>query len=92
MLDSFESFVEDGIAHLSLKRTTSIDATDSSTDDSSAAQGPGVQETTPSLPAAVVEKMKDILYDVRRLKEKLKTGLRDSGTYSTVTEDYIDTD
>lgn len=45
-----------------------------------------------SLPSNAIEKMKDILYDINKLINKLKTGLNDSNTYSTVSDDYINDD
>lgn len=88
LLESFSEFVEGGIAHLSLQRTTATGETSNANN----GEHSEVNDATPALPAAVVEKLKDILYDVEKLKLRLKTGLKDAGTYSTVTEDYIDTD
>jgi len=79
-LDDFESFVDNGIEYLLEKE---IETCDGKTCSSKS------KIESISFRAGIVEKMKDVLVDIRAVKVSLKTGLTDENTsFSTKIEDY----
>lgn len=89
-LQDFRSFVSAGVEHL-LQRSSMEPSAAAQNEQSS---GGGAEDTTTSsaLPADTVERMKDLLLDVDRLLDRLRTGLRSSSdTFSSAAEDYVPT-
>eukprot|EP01036_Dinobryon_divergens_P024805 gene24805-33285_t len=72
-IESFCSFLQDGVEHIRQKGGSARDPNDA--------------KTTVELSANTISKMEDILYDVTSMKKELETGLVGM-TYSTVADDY----
>ena len=75
-LEAFSAFLESGIEHLTKHGLEGKLGTS--------------ERSKVVLPTSSVEKMKDIRYDVKKLTDKLRTGLSGTSIYSTQAEDYLD--
>lgn len=88
LLESFEQFLLQGVEYLtSVERAGS----DRSVDVSEGIRGDRSMGMSTELPRAeVLQQVRDVLLEVRSLRDKLSSGREGSDVYSTTKEDYED--
>lgn len=79
-LESFHSFIQDGVWHLTSRAQQSGPGTTAHS-----SEPPAAEKATAGteLPADIIQRMRDILGEVDGLRDKLRTGYDEESTYSS---------
>jgi hypothetical protein len=88
LLESFEQFLLQGVEYLTAVERA---GSDRSVDVSEGTRGDRSMGMSTELPRAeVLQQVRDVLLEVRSLRDKLSSGREGSDVYSTTKEDYED--
>lgn len=86
LLESFEQFLLQGVEYLTAVERA---GSDRSVDASEGNRGDRSMGLSTDLPRAeVLQQVRDVLFEVRSLRDKLSSGREGSDVYSTAKEDY----